>query len=217
MKKKELYVIITSLFLILLIFLFIMAIDILFPAPIIGLDIPPEFNISEFDTTEGTNPGAPVTIIEFSDFQCPFCKKVSPTIRKIIEDYGGNINFIYKHFPSSLHKFAFKAAVASECAKEQGKFFEYHDLLFENQDSINDGIFSTFAAQLELNLTSFNKCIFSQEADANVKKDIQEGLKLQVKATPTFFINGIPLVGVADFDSFKSIIDKELRMERKKK
>jgi protein-disulfide isomerase len=153
---------------------------------------------------------APVTIIEFSDYQCPFCKKVEPTINQIIETYGDKIRFVYRDFPLGFHKYAQKAAEAAECADEQGKFWEYHDKLFENQQAINIENMKQWAKDLNLDSSKFDECLDSGKYASEVQKDFEDGQAIGVSGTPTFFINGQRLVGAQPFSAFKAVIDDEL-------
>lgn len=153
---------------------------------------------------------APVTIIEFSDYQCPFCKKVEATINQIIETYGDKIRFVYRDFPLGFHQYAQKAAEASECADEQGKFWEYHDKLFENQQAINIENMKRWARDLNLDPDKFDDCLDSGKYASEVQKDLQDGQAAGVSGTPTFFINGKKLSGAQPFSTFKAIIDAEL-------
>jgi len=165
---------------------------------------------------EGGNkpPGSPsaskVTIIEYSDFQCPYCAKAVPTLNQIREVYGNSVEIVYKHFPLSFHQYAEKAAEASEAARAQGKFWEYQELLFENQDDLSISNLKQLAAKIGLNTQQFNSDLDSGKYATKVQNDLQEGLAKGVSGTPTFFINGQKLVGAQPFSEFKKIIDSEL-------
>lgn len=151
-----------------------------------------------------------VVIEEFSDFQCPYCARASSTVKQIKEAYGEKVVIMYKHFPLAAHKFAFKAAEASECARDQGKFWEYHYKLFENKDFLDIDNLKQYALDLNLNEEQFNECIDSKSKKKVVEKDIMEGTKKGVSGTPTFFIDGKRLVGAQPFESFKQIIEKKI-------
>ena len=160
------------------------------------------------------NENAPVTMVEFSDFQCPFCGTFRrETFNKIKEEYidTNKIKLIYRDFPlREIHPFAQKAAEAAECADEQGKFWEYHDILFENQQKLDDEDLKKYAADLKLDTSEFNDCLESGKMTEEVNKDYNEGSSYGIDGTPAFFINGISLSGALPFESFKTIIDKEL-------
>ncbi len=154
-------------------------------------------------------------IIEFSDYQCPFCRKFrEETLDKILETYEGKVRFVYRDFPlENIHPYAFKAAEAANCAGEQGKYFEYHDLLYEKQSDWSargEEAFVEYAQQLSLDVESFETCLASGKYEEEVRKDLQDGINAGVTGTPAFFINGIPLSGAQPFEVFKVIIDSEL-------
>ncbi|MCX8202556.1 MAG: DsbA family protein [Candidatus Micrarchaeota archaeon] len=162
------------------------------------------------------NPDAPITIIEYSDFQCPFCSKVQPTIEQILKDYDGKVKIYYEQFPlTQIHPNAQKAAEASLLAAEQGKFWEYHDILFKNQDKLDVKYLKEYASQLGLDAEKFNYGLDSGIKAQTVNKNLQEGIKNGVQGTPTFFINGHILTGAQPYSVFKQIIDSELnRLEQ---
>ena len=160
------------------------------------------------------NPDAPVTIIEFSDFQCPYCAKFySETLPKIKEEYvkTGKVRIVYKHFPLAFHENAFKAAEAAECAREQGKFWEMHNKLFENSNALAENKLREYANSIGLNMEQFNSCLDSGKYYEKVIDDLREGQKLGVKGTPTFFINGDKIVGAYPYEYFKQVIDRKLQ------
>jgi protein-disulfide isomerase len=169
-------------------------------------------NIDLTGKTARGNENAKVVIVEFSDFQCPFCGRVQQTIEQILKDYNGSVKLYYKHFPlTQIHPYAQKAAEAAELAADQGKFWEYHDKLFQNQNNLDTESLKRYAAELGLDTNKFNKGLESGEKAAIVNKDLQEGLSLGVQGTPTFFINGRILVGAQPYSAFKQIIDEELK------
>ena len=156
---------------------------------------------------------APVTIIEFSDFQCPYCEKFYSQALPSIEDKyikTGKVKIIYRDFPLSFHKNAQKSAEASECADEQGKFWEYHNKLFENQNSLAVDNLKQYAKDLGLDAAKFNECLDSGRMANEVQKDLNDGLSYGVSGTPSFFINGVALVGAQPFAAFQQIIEQEL-------
>jgi protein-disulfide isomerase len=159
------------------------------------------------------NENAPVTIIEFSDFQCPYCERfVTQTMPQIKSEYidTGKVKLFFRDFPLSFHPNAKPAAIASECANEQGKFWEMHDKLFANQDSLSTENYKAWAKELGLNENQFNTCIDSQKYASQVQKDFDDGVAAGVSGTPTFFVNGQKLVGAQPFSVFKQVIDAEL-------
>jgi protein-disulfide isomerase len=159
---------------------------------------------------------APVTIIEFSDFQCPFCSRVVGTLKEVVRRYPRQVRLAYRDFPiAGLHPKAQKAAEAARCAGEQGKFWEYHDRLFESQAQATIADFKRFAEQLKLDGNSFAACLDSGKHAATVQSDVQEGTDLGITGTPTFFINGRLVVGALPLEAFQRIIDRELRHSSK--
>ncbi len=153
---------------------------------------------------------APVTIVAFSDFECPFCSRVNPTLKQIEDTYKGKVKVAFKHQPLSFHANAKPAAMAAMAAHEQGKFWEYHDKLFANQRALDRASLERYAQELGLNMPKFKAALDSNKYEAQVTADSQEGMRLGANGTPTFFINGRKLVGAVPFDSFKTIIDDEL-------
>ncbi|MCL5004303.1 MAG: DsbA family protein [Patescibacteria group bacterium] len=134
-----------------------------------------------------------VTLTEFADFQCPACGQIEPLVNSIIAQYGDKLKFIYRNFPLSQHPYAFKAAVAAQAAGEQGKFWEYRQKLFDEQESLSDGSFEQIAKDLNLNLEKFNKDFNSQAMNQKVQADLNDAQKLNLSGTPSFFINGEPV------------------------
>ncbi len=137
------------------------------------------------------NPNAKIVVIEYSDFQCPACKSGYEHSKNIINEFQNEIRFEYRHFPlTSIHPFTFKAAVAAEAAADQGKFWEYHDLLFENQDKLTRNDLIKYAEQLDLDIEKFTAVLDGNEKDTIIQSDLAEGTKTGVNGTPTFFVNG---------------------------
>ena len=153
---------------------------------------------------------APITLLEYSDYQCPFCSRHHETVKKILEAYPGKVKWEYKHFPLDMHPYARITAEGAECAGDQGKFWEYTDLLYENQRSINSEIVPQLAAQLNLDMDEFTSCISSGKYKEKIASDLAEGQSKGVRGTPGNFINGIELKGAVPFEQIKAAIDKEL-------
>lgn len=156
---------------------------------------------------------APVTIVEFSDFECPFCARfVKETLPKIEENYikTGKVKFVFRDFPLPFHPNAQKAHEAAECAREQGKFWEYHDILFKNTQALSVSDLKNYANELGLDTIKFNECLDSGRKTEEVEKDLQDGQNYGVQGTPTFFINGIQIVGAQPYSVFEQIIEQEL-------
>jgi protein-disulfide isomerase len=154
---------------------------------------------------------ATVTIAEFSDFQCPFCLGVNPTIKQLEDTYKDRVRFVWKHLPLvGIHPHAMSAAVAAEAARNQGKFWEYHDKLFANQERLELGDLKQYAQELGLDIARFDKDRDDPELKTKVQADMAEATALGVKSTPTFFINGRLVRGAMPFETFATIIDQEL-------
>jgi protein-disulfide isomerase len=156
---------------------------------------------------------APVTIVEFSDFQCPFCGRFfTQTLPSIEKEYidTGKVKFVYRDFPLGFHPNAQPAAEAAECANEQGKFWEYHDEIFKNQEQLSSDLYIQLAEELSLDVEKFKKCVEAGKYKQEVQDDFDYGKSVGVTGTPAFFINGIKIVGAQPFENFKKIIDAEL-------
>lgn len=154
---------------------------------------------------------APVTIVEFSDFHCPFCKRVVSTLAQLESKYGEKIKLVFRDFPiDSLHPGASKAHEAARCADEQGKFWAYHDKLFASPPKSSPEIFKRFAKDVGLEPVAFETCLGNGKYQAAVKQDIEEGQRLGVTGTPAFFINGRLVSGAQPLEAFARVIDEEL-------
>lgn len=154
---------------------------------------------------------AKIVIVEFSDFQCPFCNEAKPVIKEVLKNYGDQILFIYRDFPLvDIHPQALLAAMAGECAHEQGKFWEMHDRIFENQDEITQANLKIHAVAIGLNNIQFDNCLASGKYLKEIEEDLRDGLAAGVGATPTFFINGVKVAGVIPLTTFEQIIFSEL-------
>ncbi len=154
---------------------------------------------------------APVTIVEFSDFQCPYCSRVNPTLKQVEEKYGDKLRVVFRDFPLvQIHKDAAKAAEAGECAHEQGKFWEMHDRLFANQSKLQVEALKQTATEIGLDAEKFNQCLDSAKYASEVQQDVDEGARYGVTGTPAFFINGRLLSGAQPLEAFTELIDEEL-------
>ena len=154
---------------------------------------------------------APVTIVEFSDFQCPFCSQLSKTLHEAAAKYGDRVRLVYKQFPlSQIHPFAEKAAEASLCAADQDHFWDLHDLMFDTQNALREEDLKAKGAQLKLDSAAFNDCLTSGRYADKVKQDQREGFSLGVSTTPSFFINGRYFSGALTLADISKAIDEEL-------
>ena len=158
---------------------------------------------------------ASVIIIAFSDYECPFCTKAEHTMQTILEKYEGRVVYVFKDFPLTIiHPNAYNASLAAECAKEQDKFWEYHSHLYENNDKLEPMYLREYANLLGLDTEEFNECFETQKYKNEVEKDIQTARLVGVTATPSFFINGIRIVGAKPEEEFTKIINSELETNR---
>ena len=163
------------------------------------------------DTSPSFGPKhAKVTIVEWSDFECPFCGRVVPTLAKIKETYGKDVRVVFRHQPLPFHPNAKPAAEAAMAAHEQGKFWEMHDKLFSNQKSLDRATFEKYAQELKLDMNKFKAALDSGKYRAQIDADSAAGSAVGANGTPTFFVNGRTLVGAQPFEAFKQAIDEEM-------
>jgi protein-disulfide isomerase len=159
---------------------------------------------------------APVTIVEFSDFECPFCAAVQPTLKRLSDTYKGKIRIVFRDYPlANLHANAVPAAIAARCAGDQGAYWEYHDLLFANAakehgTALTGERLQQYARDLRLNEEAFRGCVESQKYKDAVNQDFQAGEGYGVTGTPTFFINGRMVTGAEPYESFVEVIEQAL-------
>ena len=153
---------------------------------------------------------APIVMVEWSDYQCPFCKRAAPTVTQVINEYKGKIRFVFRDYPLPFHKQAMPASLAAHCAEDQGKFWEYHNNLFDVAGDLSDADLTKRASELSLDLTKFSACMQSKQDEAAINAAYNDGAAVGVTGTPAFFINGRMLVGAQPIDQFRSIINEEL-------
>jgi protein-disulfide isomerase len=166
--------------------------------------------------TKGS-PQALVTIVEWSDFQCPFCQRVNPTMDQIQKEYGDKVRIAFKHNPLPMHNRALPGAIAAEAAGKQGsdKFWKMHDLLFANGKELTDENFAKWAAEIGLDVEKFTADLKDPALEKKVKEQQAQGAKLGARGTPAFFVNGRFLSGAQPFEAFKKLIDEELAKAEK--
>jgi protein-disulfide isomerase len=157
---------------------------------------------------------APIEIIEFADFECPFCLAAAPTVKRVLETYGDRVRLVYRNFPLQNHPRARPSAEAAQCANEQGQFWQYHDRLFGDPGKLADADLKQTAVALGLDSARFNACFDSHKYKSVVDSDAQEGSEAGVTGTPAFFINGRLLTGAQPFEAFKRVIDEELAQKK---
>ncbi|HLC63957.1 MAG TPA: thioredoxin domain-containing protein [Patescibacteria group bacterium] len=157
---------------------------------------------------------APVKIMEFSDYQCPYCSKFHPTMQQVMAEYGDQVAWVYKHFPlDSLHAQARPAAEASECVAEQAGeegFWQFTDAMFANQESLSPTFYEQIAEEIGVNMSQFKDCVSSGKFQNRVEADYQQGISYGVNGTPGNFVNGVPVKGALPFSTIAQIIDSEL-------
>jgi protein-disulfide isomerase len=154
---------------------------------------------------------APITIVEFSDYQCPYCKKGSDTMKDVLKKYGSKVQYYFRDYPLSFHERGKPAANAARCASDQGKFWQFHDQLFDDQKKLSDEDFIAAGKKLGLDMAKFEPCVKESQQMAAVEKDIQDGENAGVSGTPAYFINGIFLSGALPMKKFEEVINAELK------
>ncbi|HEV7922462.1 MAG TPA: thioredoxin domain-containing protein [Thermoanaerobaculia bacterium] len=176
---------------------------------------PPRAKVDAAGPTRGSEV-APVTIVEFSDFECPFCSRANATMKKIEQKYGENVKFVFLDYPLPIHRTAPRAAAAARCAADQGKFWEMHDRFFsKNGGPVQDADIRKYATESGVDMTRFSTCLDSGKYADTWKEGQAAGSKVGVQSTPTFFVNGRMVVGAAPLESFTSVIDEELARTKK--
>ena len=172
---------------------------------------PPAFGVGTAGRPEkGGGAKAPVTIVEFSDYQCPFCQRAESVVDQVMQAYGNKVRLVFRDFPLPIHPQARPAAEAASCANAQGKFWEYHAKLFANQSALGDDKLKEYAQDVGLDPAKFEECLTRKPFSAAIDKDMSEAAKLGINGTPAFFINGRLLSGAQPFEKFKEVIDEEL-------
>jgi protein-disulfide isomerase len=177
--------------------------------PVIVALAPPKAKVDVGEAQVLGPKSAKVVLVEFADYECPYCQKVAPDVKKLKDEYGDRIAFTYKDFPLPNHSRAEKAAEAVRCASKQNKFWEFHDELFHSKELDVDQL-KAQARALQLDSAQFDKCLDSGEQAAAVAKDKKEGLRLGISGTPSFFINGHYLSGALDYAGLRDVIEQQL-------
>lgn len=180
---------------------------------------PPPVHRADVDVTDAPIRGtatAPVTIVEYSDFHCPFCRRVQPTLMALLDKYPGKVRLIYKHLPlDGLHPQARRVSEASWCAARQGKFWAFHDAVYaDTSNDSSEAALTRFATAASLDAQAFATCLAGPDARVAVQKDIDQGEALGLNSTPGFFVNGREIRGAQPIEAFVTLIDEELRGDR---
>ncbi len=186
---------------------------------IVTMNIPPPVFVSELD--DGVSPvkGATnqrVTIVEFSDFECPFCKQAQSVLGQILESYGRTVRLVFKHLPLEGHRNSLPAARAAYCAAEQDRFWQFHDAVFA-AGNLSPPVFEQIASDLGLGLPKFQDCVASERSRAAVIKDIEAARLLRIDSTPSFVVNGKVIKGALSFADFQRIVEQELNQRATQK
>jgi len=193
--------------------------------PAVNIEVPAAQNqvpqdVRRYEIPEDDDPvygpdSAPITIIEFSDFECPYCKKWHLEVwPRLLEAYPEQIRLVYRDFPlTNIHANAIPAASAANCAGEQDHYWEFNELLYNTKDSLNKSVYQAFANDLNLDTDSFSECLESGRQNDEIMADFEFAANIGVSSTPTFFVNGIPVVGAQPFEVFSQLIDSELAGE----
>jgi protein-disulfide isomerase len=173
-------------------------------APRVAVDVPPD--------APATGPkDAPVTIVEFTDYQCPYCHRAQGTIERILDEYEGKVRLVHLDYPLGFHTGAIPAARAARCAGEQGRFWDYHRNLMTHKGALDDADLGGRAASLKLDAGAFRRCLASDRHDAAIHAELELGNGVGVTGTPAYFINGRMVSGAQPFSAFAEIIDAELK------
>jgi protein-disulfide isomerase len=178
---------------------------------------PPRVAVSAANGPVKGSASAPIEVIEFADFQCPFCQAASPTVKRVLDTYGDRIRLAYRHYPLPNHQNARPAAEAAHCAHEQGQFWAYHDKLFGDPNKLTVAELKQTAAAMGMDAPRFNKCVDDHKYASVVEADMKAGVDAGVSGTPAFFINGRLLSGAQPFEAVKRVIDEELQLKNDKK
>ena len=185
------------------------------PTPVAAGKIP---DVTSSDKVRGDLKKAKVVVVEYSDYECPFCGRHHPTMKQLFEKYGDKIAWVYRHFPLSFHPEANPAALAAECANEQGKFWDYTDTLFDNQDKLGESYYKQLAADMGMKTSQFDDCFDTAKYQEVIDKDAAGGRAAGVSGTPATFINGQLVassngssVGAAPLATFTAIVDQALK------
>ena len=170
----------------------------------------PRTKIDEGDFPAKGPKDAPIRLVEFTDYECPFCGKARPTVTKVMEEYKGKIRYVLRDFPLSFHKNSLKAHEAAHCADDQGKYWDLNQKIWENQHAITLDDLKKYAKEVKLKTKNFDECLDSGKYSKKVAESLAYGQTVGVSGTPAFFINGRMISGARPFEAFKEIIDDEL-------
>jgi len=177
------------------------------------LPLGPRQDVALGDAPVRGSRNAPVMIVEFADYQCPYCQQMHPELKILQQELAGKVAVAFKDFPLAMHANAEKAAEAARCAGEQGKYWDFHDTLFHNSDNLEVAQIKQYARDLKLNQSNFEACLDSGKEAAAVQKDQAQGKQLGVRATPSFFFNGRLFTGAMDYYTLRSLVEMLLKTD----
>ena len=170
---------------------------------------PPRLNVGPGDNPPGGEQAASVTLVEFADYQCPYCRKAEPELQRLREEFKGKLRYAFRDFPLPMHEYAEKAAEAAHCAAAQGKYWDYHDVLYASKQ-LDPPALKTYARDLKLDTKAFETCLDSGQMSSVVGTQNSEAQALGLQGTPTFFVNGRYVSGNVTYERLKSVITEEL-------
>ncbi|MBI2082202.1 MAG: thioredoxin domain-containing protein [Deltaproteobacteria bacterium] len=173
----------------------------------------PKLEIPEGDAPALGPKDAPIRLVEYTDYECPFCGRARDAVNQVLKEYKGKVRYVIKDFPLSFHKNAFKAHEAAHCAGDQGKYWEMNKKIWGNQRAITEEDLKKYASEIQLKTNNFEECMSSGKFASLIRQNVQEGQDVGVSGTPAFFINGRPLSGARPFEAFKEIIDGQLSQQ----
>lgn len=176
--------------------------------------VPPEAEAALDNAPRRGPQETPVVIIEFADYECPYCQRIHSELKRLEVEFAGKVSLAFKDFPLPMHAHAEKAAEAAHCAQEQGQFWNFHDMLFENQQKLELAQLKEYARKLKLDAARFDKCLDAGEQAAAVRKDFTQGQRLGLTGTPSFFINGHFLSGAVKYDTLREVVEQQLAASR---
>ena len=177
------------------------------------LPLGPRQDVALGDAPVRGSRNAPVMIVEFADYQCPYCQQMHPELKILQQELAGKVAVAFKDFPLAMHANAEKGAEAARCAGEQGKYWDFHDTLFHNSDHLEVAQIKQYARDLKLNQANFEACLDSGKEAAAVQKDLAQGRQLGVRATPSFFFNGRLFTGAMDYYTLRSLVEMLLKTD----
>jgi protein-disulfide isomerase len=179
----------------------------------IGL-APPEADVALDGSPRRGPEDAPVLIVEFADYECPYCQRIHPDLKKLQQEFPGQVALAFKDFPLPMHRYAGKAAEAARCAAQQGRFWDFHDVLFDNTPKFEPAQLKEHARVLKLDTARFDQCLDAGEQAATVQKDLTQGQRLGLTGTPSFFVNGHFLSGAVKYGTLREIVEQQLAASR---